>query len=110
MKTKEELEDELGDWHATFPDKTASQVCELWGETQRERDALKESLHRSSKDIVRLEDEVDALKAQLEQAHKACAEMSDSLSRVVEDGLVTNMPEWQHRAKEALGRTKAYES
>lgn len=59
-----DLKNELGDWHATFPNKEAQQVLQLW----REDVAVREIL-------------IERMRKKLAAAQKACAEMREVLVR-----------------------------
>ncbi len=65
MRTKyeQQLQDELGDWHATFPGKDAAQVCDMLAMARKERDALK---------------------TQLQQAQERCSFMQEALKQIAE--------------------------
>ncbi len=110
MKTKEELEDELGDWHATFPGKNASEVCDMIATSRNERDMLKAQLAQRDWDIDayrgalgytvpgdhtgKLSDGTvpqcgicnsehrKTLEMQLEQAQERCSFMKDALKQI----------------------------
>lgn len=42
MTAEERLRDELGDWKATFNDRTAGEVCNMLGESRKQRDEMRQ--------------------------------------------------------------------